>query len=242
MIEKISIMQPYFLPHIGYFQLMDKVDAWVIFDNIQYIDKGWINRNKILHPDQKKIWQFITIPITKKQFSKITEIKINDTKDWRKEILGKFSHYKNKAPYYYEAKKLLEEILNFNSKKLNLFLFNSLKIIKIYLGIKCDFILQSASPDIILDSKNIKSGDWALEISKKIKAKTYINPISGFHLFNDAQFKKNNISLKFFSNENDQYDIINKNHIYGLSIIDVMAFYNRDQLKEFLKLGKVKKI
>ena len=244
MIKKIAIMQPYFLPYIGYFQLMEKVDTWVIFDNIQYIDKGWINRNKILHQDKKKIWQYITVPILKrKQFSKITEIKISNTNDWKKEILGKFSHYKNKALYYYEAKTLLEEILCFKSQNLNLFLFNSLKIIKFFLDIKCDMILQSLTPKIIFDpQKKFKPGEWALEIASTMKAETYVNPIGGMELFKADQFKKKKIDLEFFSSANNEYNTKNKNYVYGLSIIDVIAFYGREETKEILKLGHIKKL
>ena len=60
---KLAIMQPYFFPYIGYFQLMNYVDEWVVFDDIQFIDKGWINRNRILHPDPNKSFQYITIPL-----------------------------------------------------------------------------------------------------------------------------------------------------------------------------------
>ena len=60
---KLAIMQPYFFPYIGYFQLLNYLDFWIVFDNIQYIDKGWINRNRILHPELKKEWQYITIPL-----------------------------------------------------------------------------------------------------------------------------------------------------------------------------------
>ena len=45
---KLAIMQPYFFPYIGYFQLIKSVDEFVIYDNIQYTKKGWINRNRIL--------------------------------------------------------------------------------------------------------------------------------------------------------------------------------------------------
>ena len=92
---KLGIMQPYFFPYIGYFQLMKHVDQWVVFDDIQFIDKGWINRNRILHPDTKKQWLYITLPLHKrKQFDKICNIHIKSEINWKEEILGRLTAYK----------------------------------------------------------------------------------------------------------------------------------------------------
>ena len=63
---KTAIMQPYFFPYIGYFQLMNTVDLWVAFDDTQFVDKGWVNRNRVLHPEEDKAWQFITFPLSKR--------------------------------------------------------------------------------------------------------------------------------------------------------------------------------
>ena len=107
----IGIMQPYFLPYLGHIQLMDKCNTWVIFDDIQFIDKGWINRNKIAHPDEKKKFQFITIPLKKRsQKSLISKIEIDNSQDWKSNIRGKFSFYKKKVSHYDDAKKFLDQV------------------------------------------------------------------------------------------------------------------------------------
>ena len=95
---KLGIMQPYLFPYVGYFQLMNAVDRWIAFDEIQFIDKGWINRNRILHPDPVKQWQFLTVPLSKRgQFDKICNISIKEELDWRSQIFGKLTMYK-KSP------------------------------------------------------------------------------------------------------------------------------------------------
>ena len=116
---KLGVMQPYFFPYIGYFQLMKNVDQWVVFDDIQYINKGWINRNRILHPNVEKQWQYITLPLVKrKQFEKICNIEIKSEINWRAEILGKLTAYKRKAPFYNETLNLINEC--FDTTDLNL--------------------------------------------------------------------------------------------------------------------------
>ena len=101
---KLAIMQPYFFPYIGYFQLMNVVDKWVVFDNIQYIRHGWVNRNRILSPNLEKEWQYILIPLDKHaKEALIYDIKIINSNRWKDEIIGKLSYYKRiRAPYYYQ--------------------------------------------------------------------------------------------------------------------------------------------
>ena len=125
---KVAIMQPYFFPYIGYFQLLKYVDLWIVFDDIQYIDKGWINRNRILHPQQKKEWQYITIPLdSRKQFSKINDIKIKQEIDWRKSILGQLTFYKKRSKVYKEAISLINNIFNTNENNLSKFVTRSIR-------------------------------------------------------------------------------------------------------------------
>ncbi len=59
---KLAIMQPYFFPYIGYFQLINTVDEFVVYDNIEFTKKGWINRNRILVNGKD---EYITLPIKK---------------------------------------------------------------------------------------------------------------------------------------------------------------------------------
>ena len=125
---KIGIMQPYAFPYLGYFQLINYVDKWVIFDDIQYISKGWINRNRILHPDLKKEWQYFTVPIKKhSRESRIKDIEINEELEWRDAFLGKLTSYKKKAPFYKETVEFIGDCVNIESSSLVKWLVNTLK-------------------------------------------------------------------------------------------------------------------
>ena len=181
-------MQPYFFPYIGYFQLMNAVDHWIVFDDIQFIDKGWINRNRILHPNAAKQWQFITIPLSKRgQFDKICDISIKTDINWKSQILGKLSTYKNfKAPYYDQVLKLVEKIFETNEKNLSKFIVRSLRLICNHLNIKSKIQVQSEM-DLNIQ-KPSHPGQWALNISEKLGASEFINPESGNEIFNEKEF------------------------------------------------------
>ena len=113
---RLAIMQPYTFPYIGYFQLINYADKWVVFDDTQYISKGWINRNRILHPESQKEWQYFTVPVKKhSRECRINHVEINDNTDWRTELLGKLTAYKRKAPYYRETKEFVENCISFRS-------------------------------------------------------------------------------------------------------------------------------
>ena len=90
-------MQPYFFPYLGYFELIARVDRWVVFDVVQYNAKSWMNRNRILHP--KEGWQYITVPVEKApRGTLIRDIRVKDMVDSRERVLGQMVHYKKKAP------------------------------------------------------------------------------------------------------------------------------------------------
>jgi len=144
-------MQPYFFPYIGYFQLLNTVDHWIAFDDIQFIDKGWINRNRVLHPDISKEWQYITLPLSRRgQFDKIRDIEIDTRADWRAQILGKLTSYKKKAPHYRQTMDFLESTFNSTETNLSNFVVKTLKMTAAYVGIQTPISIQSEM-DLNLD-------------------------------------------------------------------------------------------
>lgn len=218
---KISVMQPYFFPYLGYFQLIASTDIFVIFDDVQFIDKGWINRNRILHPSIEKKWNYINVPLSKrKQFSKIKDIKIDNSKNWKSTIIGKISHYKSWAPNYYFIKDLLENNFTKDFDSINKLCEFTIRSICSLLNIKTKIILFSEL-DLNLPKIN-NSGDWGLFITKSLGGKEYINPINGRDLFKKEKFQKHNIKLKFSEFCNFEYPQNNRKFESKLSVIDMI--------------------
>ncbi len=231
---KIAIMQPYFFPYIGYFQLINAVDKWIVFDDVQYIKHGWINRNRILSPNLEKIWQYIVVPVKKfDQKDLITNIRINNREDWQKKILGQLTYYKKiRAPYYDIVTDLLDLIFEEAFESLVELNSNSLKAICNYLGIVFNFNISS---ELNLNYNNvIYAGDWAFEISKQLNANAYINPIGGMKIFDLKKFNDAGININFLRSIKIEYKQSNRSFVSNLSILDVMMFNPKEKINEML--------
>ena len=109
---KVGIMQPYFFPYSGYFSLIKATETFILLDEVQFIRHGWIERNRILKPNEG--WQYIHCPIEKhSRETRIRDIEIRNQENWKNKILAQLIHYKKKAPYYNEVISLLETIFTF---------------------------------------------------------------------------------------------------------------------------------
>ena len=186
----VAIMQPYILPYIGYFQLISAVDEFVIYDNIKYTKRGWINRNKILLNGQRETF---TIPLSKTTDSAtIIQRKILEEFNADK-LLNKFKGAYIKAPYYSETMKLLSKIIYHPDQNFFHFTHNSLIEICRYLDIATKIIISS---DIKIDH-NLRSQDKVISICNAINANTYINPYGGRELYDFDAFRRYGIKLLF---------------------------------------------
>ena len=224
-------MQPYFLPYIGYFQLIDAVDEFVVYDNIQFTKKGWINRNRILDGNN---FAYITLPL--KKDSDYLDVKDRYLADiWMNEktkMLNKIQSSYRKAPFYQLVYPIVEKIILFEENNLFDFIFNSLVTINSFLEIKTKLTLSSS---IEIDH-NLKSDLKILEICKNRKFDTYINPIGGLELYNKDSFKNKGVELSFLKTNDFKYTQNNNEFIPYLSILDVMMFNSKDKIREMLKL------
>ena len=230
---KIAIMQPYAFPYIGYFQLINHVDNWVVFDDTQYISKGWINRNKILHPDEKKAWQYFTIPVKKhSRECRIKDVEINDNHRWREEFIGKLTSYKKKAPFYTETVEFISDCISFKCSTLSELVVHTLKMTCSYLGIPFDY---SIFLQMEINTNHVMhAGQWALEIADVKYADEYVNPPSGYDIFDENEFKKRNIELRFLKPHLTPYVQRRGCFVPGLSIVDVMMWNDNNTIIEML--------
>ncbi|RTL57213.1 MAG: hypothetical protein EKK37_14275 [Sphingobacteriales bacterium] len=226
---KIAIMQPYFVPYIGYFQLINAVDQFVIYDNIKYTKKGWINRNRIL-VDGKD--EYITLPIRKdSDYLHVDQRKLADSFiDDKNKILRKLAYAYRKAPHYDAVYALMERILEKPENNLFEFIYKSVSEICQFLEIKTKFVISSTLP---VDHQ-LKSQDRVIAICKALNATTYINPPGGVELYAKNTFNENGIGLEFLQSEHIRYHQFNNEFIERLSIIDVMMFNSREEIKKLL--------
>ena len=213
-------MQPYFLPYIGYWQLINAVDKFVILDDVQYITKGWVNRNKII-VNGKENW--ITIPLKNANRNRmINEIEICEKSLWLPKFERSIKYNFKNSFFFEEIYELIDFILNHEENNLSKFLLNSISSICNYLGIKTDILVSSScSP-----KRELKGESRIIEICKNIGANTYINPPGGKNLYNNSSFSEEGIDLHFLEE--------NKNEEYLCSIAQILFRENKQAIKSEL--------
>lgn len=227
---KLGIMQPYFFPYLGYFDLINYAENWIVFDDVQYIRHGWINRNRILHPSDG--WSYIIVPVRHTREMHIREVTIAEDAKWKKRILGQLHNYKGKAPYYDRVIALIEDCFAYQDNLISRFNVFALGKVCAYLGIHFDYAIFS---EMNLNLDNIEGpGDWALKISQAVKAKEYVNPPGGETLFDKERFSTSNIKLTIRNLPPLLYDCPGFKFIPNLSIIDVLMWNHSETIKNYL--------
>ncbi|WP_413458132.1 WbqC family protein [Herbaspirillum huttiense] len=231
--HKLAIMQPYFLPYIGYFQLMEKVDAFVVFDDVSFINKGWINRNRICINGAAHLF---TIPLLNaSQNRRICDIAISPDMSWRKKLLKTFHQAYLKAPQFERVFPLVEEILLFPSDQLSAFLLNSIEQIHKRLELRTELIPSSRC----YGNAEIKGQERIIDICRQEDAHVYINPPGGKELYDENAFAAAELELKFLTPVLDPYPQGGSPFLAGLSIIDVLMNNDPSAISRHLSHGAV---
>lgn len=218
--------QPYFLPYITYWQLINASDVFLIGDNYAYIRHGWINRNRILHRGAPTLFG---IAVSKaSSFSLISELHIADLdKRGKKSKLYEAYH---KAPYYETGIQLVEEILDCQEDVLSEFLISSIKTICRYLDISTPIHRTSE----LEGNDAFKREGRIYDMCHRLGADTYINPIGGKALYDTDEFEKQGINLRFIKTGDITYQQFGDKFVENLSILDVIMFNSKDEIKEML--------
>ena len=216
--KTIAIMQPYFLPYIGYFQLMAAVDKFVVFDDVNFINRGWINRNRLLLDD---VVHTFTVPLRgASQNNLICTIELCDDRGWREKFLRTIQHAYGKAPCYTQVSTLLESLVNYPTIRLDEFLLNSLREVASYLSMEVEIVTTSR----IYKNANLKGQERILDICRQEQADVYINPVGGLDLYDYSSFSEQNLALYFLRSRPVSYPQGQAEHCPWLSIIDVLMF------------------
>ena len=222
-------MQPYFFPYIGYFQLINSVDEFVIYDNIQFTKKGWINRNRIL-VNQKA--DYISLALKKdSDYLNVNQRLLADT--WsvdKKKMLNKIVESYRKAPQFEPAYSLFEKCLMIDETNLFDFIHHTLKETLKYLSISSKITVSST---IEIDHQ-LKSEEKVLAICKALNASTYINPSGGIELYSKERFERNGIKLQFQKSNPINYLQYKNEFVPWLSMVDVIMFNDKLSIKQML--------
>lgn len=227
---RIAIMQPYFLPYIGYWQLIAAVDVFVVYDNIKYTKKGWINRNRFLVNGKEALF---SLPLRNdSDFLDVNQRYLADSFD-REDLIRRFREAYRQAPEFQVFMPFLEDLIRFSSNNLFDYILNSIYRICEFVGIKTKMIISSH----IDCDHSLKSSDRVHAICKALCADTYINPIGGTELYSKEDFKDKGITLRFLQPALVEYSQDALGFVSGLSIIDVAMFNADEQLRQQISSG-----
>lgn len=224
---KTAIMQPYFFPYIGYFQLIHAVDVFVVYDNIKYTKKGWINRNRILQHGEASV---ISIPIQKdSDFLDVRDRRVAPTFNPTK-LMNKIHAAYHKAPYFKEVSRFIEQVIYHHEENLFEYIYHSIVKICDYLGLDTKVVISST-----LDIDHTwRAQDKVIAICKALDSTHYINPIGGTSLYSKADFQRNGLQLSFLQTRDLVYTQYENSFVPFLSIIDVMMFNSPEEITDML--------
>ena len=228
---RIAIMQPYFFPYLGYWQVMNAADRYVVYDDVNFIKGGRVNRNAILMNGQA---HNINIPlIGASPNKKINEITVNPDPIQREKLIRSIEQSYARAPYFGNVMPLLREAIGNNEESLGNYLYATFQAVGEYLGITTELILSSKMEK----DSSLKGKDKVLHICGLLGATEYYNSISGVPLYEPyrSQFEKAGIELKFPKLRPVVYKQFRNEFVPNLSIIDVMMFNSQEECKQLLR-------
>lgn len=222
----VGIMQPYLFPYIGYFQTLAATNDFVVYDDVQFIKGGWINRNNLLIGGQKVLFSVALADASPNKLIRDIEIKDDFSK-----LLKTIAMAYSRAPNKEAVMALIEQICAFPDKNLARFAGNSLRSIAAYLDISTNIIDSSA----LHKDTSLKGQSKVIAICQELHASTYINSIGGRELYDKGTFVDQGIKLIFLQPHLVEYKQFDKPFIPWLSIIDVLMFNSPAETRRLLE-------
>lgn len=227
---KIVILQPGYIPWLGFFDQLVKSNIFVIYDDVQFDKHSWRNRNKIKTSQGS---QWLTVPVLINSQNKPTnrEIRINNNINWQKKHIKSISQNYHKAPYFKDYFYSLEKILSQNHE----FLFD-LNMRLIY------FLAESLriNTKIVFSSELGVKGektDRLMNICLYLKATEYLTGDLAKDYLDETAFLNNKISLIYHNYQHPVYRQLYGEFVPYLSVIDLLFNHGKESLKILANLG-----
>jgi hypothetical protein len=233
---RLAIMQPYFFPYLGYFDLMHNVDLFVIYDTVQFIKQGWIARNRILHPG-KSGWQYVSASLDRSSFHEsyrtpIMDVRVTDSRPWKVHLIGQLAHYEKNAPHAEETIEFAKACLSTSEPSISRLDVGILARCAKLMGI--DFAYRYCSDlEIQLDPTH-EAEDRVIDLCTFLGATEYVNLPGGVMLYNADQFKNRNIKLNFRSLPTFEYRTGSYAFVPNLSILDLLMWNRPEMIRAYL--------
>lgn len=227
-------MQPYFLPYIGYWQLIAGADRFVLLDDVNYINRGWVNRNRIWLGGAAT---WLTVPLSgASQNRKICEIDLVADDAWKTKASRLVESAYRGAPCWETGGGLFEDILSFPERNLASFLRHSLAAVASLLGLGTDWL---SSRDFGVESPDDRGSGRIRRICRELGATHYTNPIGGTGLYETSAFQSDGVELGFLRTEWEQLDLVSGSTGCDLSILDLLMHNPLERVRQALSACRI---
>ena len=227
--RKLAIMQPYFLPYIGYLQLLRAVDVFVVYDDVQFMKGGWIERNRML-VNGAPHWFGLTLEKASHKLAINQRFFAADLEKQKQALLYKVHCAYAKAPHYSDSMALLEEILAGDERNVAAMLIRQLRILCRHLGIETELRVSSE----MTKNDDLTGEARVIDMAQRLGADHYINAAGGQALYSRENFARHGIQLSFLQSRSIEYRQYDHDFVPWLSILDVLMFNSVEQIREFL--------
>jgi hypothetical protein len=214
---KVAIMQPYFLPYPGYFQLIAAVDVFVVYDNIKYVKSGWINRNRLCRNGEAATF---SLPLKHASDSLDVHERELAAAFEPEKLLNQFRGAYRQAPQFARVFAWLEEVVRDGERNLFRYLHHSIRAVCDLLAIDTEI---RTSSDIAIDH-TLKKQDKVIALCRAVGARTYVNAIGGTELYDKEEFRRQGIELEFLRSKPFEYPQLEPVFVPSLSIVDALMF------------------
>lgn len=225
---RIAAMQPYLLAYLGYWSLAAAADEFILLDDVQYIKRGWVNRNSLLADGAAK--RFTAEVVGASQTADFNTASFAD----QGRLLRQLHHAYAKAPFARTVMPLITEALNYPDRRVAPLVANSIELIGSYVGIPFRVSMSSA-----LAVSGLRAQERILEICRRKGAKTYLNPPGGTHLYDAATFAQHEMTLRFLAMCDVEYPQFGAPFVPRLSIVDVLMFNPPERVAEYIRCHRL---
>lgn len=226
---RVALMQPYFFPYIGYFDLLASSDLFVFYDDAAYSRGGWVSRNRVA-ADGKE-FNYIRLTVDRAPLgTPINGVRLKSPEDDRNHLLSLLHNVYRRAPYYNEVVAVIEKVFCDGGGGLSQVAAASICSCAEYLGLGAPVLYSSA----IEYDRAMGAQGKVISICKSINASHYVNLTGGRELYCESEFLRNDISLIFTEPADFLYDTGKRPFVPNLSIIDVMMWVDPLEIKKYL--------
>lgn len=209
-------MQPYFFPYVGYFALAYSVDRFVFYDDVQFIKNGWINRNRILIAGKPA---YLTVPLSGASSSRlIQDVGIDQSKPWRRKILGSLRQAYGGAPFFDPVGELVRSVVETDRDGIADLARASVRAVARYLDLATTFVPNASD----YENSHLRGVERVKDICRLERATSYHNLPGGRSLYAHDEFRACGLSLHFIGTALPRYQQFDEPFVPGLSVIDVL--------------------